>query len=362
MIALNCALCVACDAGQGPRDSNSSRQDQGLMRPDRAREIATDLGQSRLDASVDAYREMDYPLDDLIRFNHLQSLGTHNSYHRRPERSIPPWDYDHPPLDAQLDQLGVRQFELDLHENEPGIFEVYHIARLDALSTCSPLDDCLRTMRRWSQRNPQHHPLMVLLEVKVTVSAADEVVETLEMILRESWGAERLLKPAALIRDAESLREGLARQGWPTLGESRGQLMVVLHSGGALRNSLLSRPLQERLMFPDAYGNLEADYAAYHSINDPIEGATRIRSAVDAGHMVRTRADANNIEPRVLDRSRAEAALESGAHWISTDFPRAPTEMLYGFLIPAGTPSRCHPFTAPTLCESRFIERLNSAY
>ncbi|MEE2643641.1 MAG: Ca2+-dependent phosphoinositide-specific phospholipase C, partial [Myxococcota bacterium] len=304
IIALNCGLCVACDA-QAPRENNSAGQDRGLQRPDRAKEIATDLGLSTLDASVDAHREMDYPLDEVIRFNHLQSLGTHNSYHRRPERSIPPWDYDHPPLDEQLDELGVRQFELDLHENEPGIFEVYHIARLDALSSCSPLEDCLNTMRRWSQRHAQHHPLMVLLEVKVTVSTPGEVVETLERILRESWGAERLLKPAALIRDMENLREGLARGGWPTLGESRGQLMVVLHSGGALRESLLSRPLLEWLMFPDAYGNLDAHYAAYHSINDPVEGATRIRAAVEAGHMVRTRADANNVEPRALDHARA---------------------------------------------------------
>ena len=49
-----------------------------------------------------------YPLDDVLRFNHGQVLGTHNSYHLMPEQqTVPDWEYEHPPLDVQLGQCSV---------------------------------------------------------------------------------------------------------------------------------------------------------------------------------------------------------------------------------------------------------------
>ena len=38
------------------------------------------------------------------------------------------------------------------------------------------------------------------------------------------------------------------------------------------------------------------------------------------GYMVRTRADANTLEARVGDLARLQAALKSGAQFISTDY------------------------------------------
>ena len=305
---------------------------------------------------LDAAPPRNYPLDDLLRVNHLQALGTHNSYHRRPERSIPPWDYDHPSLEEQLGALGVRQFELDIHEREAGHFEVFHIERLDEETRCSPLAQCLRAMRRWSELNPQHHPILVLLEVKLTRSPPEEVIAALEEILEETWGREQLLTPALLMRDHETVRAGLEEEGWPTLGETRGRLLAILHTRGALREALRAGGLRARRMLPDAYGDLSAHYAAYHSINDPLASGEQIRAVVEAGHLVRTRADANNVEPLALDYARAEAALASGAHWINTDHPYPATAERYGFLIPGGTPSRCNPLVAPPECEAAAIE------
>ena len=134
--------------------------------------------------------------------------------------------------------------------------------------------------------------------------------------------------------------------------------MAVLHTGGSLRDAYLDAPggTKERLMFPDAYGNLEADYAAYHSMNNPIDGQAAIQAVVEAGHLVRTRADADGEESEALDYTKATAALNSGAHFISTDFPFAATETTYGFIIPEGTPSRCNPISAPADCNSADLE------
>jgi hypothetical protein len=44
-----------------------------------------------------------YPLDDLLRFDHVQLKATHNSYHIMTS-DIPEWEYTMQPLDAQLDR------------------------------------------------------------------------------------------------------------------------------------------------------------------------------------------------------------------------------------------------------------------
>ena len=49
-----------------------------------------------------------------LRINHIQVLGTHNSYHIEPfGPTIRAYDYTHEPLDVQAEDFAVRQFELD---------------------------------------------------------------------------------------------------------------------------------------------------------------------------------------------------------------------------------------------------------
>lgn len=302
-----------------------------------------------------------YPLDEILRVNHLQALGTHNSYHLASEINILPWRYSHLPLDEQLDQQGIRQFELDIYD-EANTLNVYHIERLDQNTNCETLELCLALMKSWSDGHQDHHPLLVLLEVKSSDRSASELVTALEVAAESTWSKERILSPGEVQRNYPNLRGGLEAEGWPFLGESRGKIILVLHTGGETREALLNgqNGLKDRLLFPDAYGDLEADYAAYHSINNPIQDFELIERVVQAGHLVRTRADVNGEETISLDTLRGEEALRSGAHWISTDYPQAPSEESYGFIIPQGTPSRCHPFMAPEQCESRAIEALSN--
>ena len=309
----------------------------------------------------EALSEPNYPLDDQLRVNHLQALGTHNSYHLASEINILPWRYSHLALDEQLDQQGVRQFELDIYD-QAGALNVYHVERLDQESNCADLSICLSLMKAWSDNHLEHHPLLVLLELKSSDRSAPEVIEAIENTVKQTWGPNRVLKPSDVQRNYPTLRAGLAAEGWPTLGESRGKVIFVLHTSGETREVLVNgeNGLQNRLLFPDAYGDLEADYAAYHSINDPIQSYELIEQVVRAGHLVRTRADVDSEQTVSLDYTRAEQALLSGAHWISTDYPRPASPDEYGFVIPQGTPSRCHPFMAPEECESIAIENLAS--
>ena len=107
----------------------------------------------------------------------------------------------------------------------------------------------------------------------------------------------------------------MLQYGWPTLGEARGKKLN-------------------------------------DSKNDPI--AARIA----AGYVVRTRADADTEEARHDDTSTRDAALASGATWVSTDYPVPNPAFGTGYFveIPDGHPARCNPINAPYGCRSTALE------
>ncbi len=302
----------------------------------------------------------EYPLDHVLRIDHLQAVGTHNSYHLAPDNdTVEEWQYSHEELAVQLGPQGVRQFELDVWwGEETGAFEVKHVLLLDEGTTCELLADCLAELRAWSDAHPAHHPLFVLIEPKdgFDVDRADFVVAELERTLEEAWPADRLVTPADVQGDHPTLREAVASDGWPTLGEGRGRLVVQLHDGGSLADfySEDATDLRHRLMFTNVAP--EHDLAAFVAMNDPVADFERIADAVTAGVIVRTRADAGRADFEDGDTSRRDSALESGAHLLSTDHPVPDPETGYSVSIPGGAPSGCNASTAPPECSSEAIE------
>jgi hypothetical protein len=292
-----------------------------------------------------------------VRWDEVQALGTHNSYHIAPDSPLLPWAYTHRPLDEQLG-IGVRQFELDVVIDEAGTeFAVFHVEQIDDKTTCATLTECVATMNAWSEAHPHHQPILVLIEPKDAVPAdeADAWLAALEGTIEGAWPRARLVVPDTIARNHGSLQAGLAAEGWPTIDELRGRALFVLHEGEALRDAFVAGGTEGRLLFPDAMGDLVVDWSAVHTINDPIGQADEIAAAVAAGQLVRTRADADNVEPSDNDTTRRDAALASGAQFVSTDFPE-PAPSGYVATIPDGTPSRCNPVRAPDGCTSESIE------
>ncbi len=304
----------------------------------------------------------EYPRDDTLRFNHLQALGTHNSYHvQTPGVELPEWAYTHLPLDEQLGLQGVRQFELDITLNaDTGVFDCYHVPMLDETSNCPQFSGCLGAMKDWSDRNPAHHPLWTLLEIKDVYDeeTVDDYLAALEAEILAVWPEERLITPDDVQGDAASLADALATDGWPTLGQLRGRALFVLHEGGAFRDHYTDggTTTAGRILFPDAGGSLEHSFSAVHTVNDPIGSIETLQAVVDAGHLVRTRADADSEVIETGDTSQREAAIASGAHFVSTDYPAPVDGVDYVVVIPDGTPSRCNPRSAPSECTSADIE------
>lgn len=111
-------------------------------------------------------------------------------------------------------------------------------------------------------------------------------------------------------------------------------------------------PLREQL----EYGLRSLELDVFH---DPKGGryAPHGLQLVEAGYMVRTRADANTIEARTGETRRREAAFASGAHVVSTDYYRPDSTMGTGYQVslPGGEPGRCNPLTAPDWCDRRTL-------
>ncbi len=298
------------------------------------------------------------PLDDLLRFDDLQALGTHNSYHVK-TTGVPAWNYDHAPLPIQLEEQGVRQFELDV-SFDPALGEhrVEHVPVLDAGTTCATLTECAADLWAWSRLRPAHHPLFVLVETKDAWDPAEGPahLDSLEDEVLAAWPRERLVTPNDLRRDAADLRSALEDEGWPTLGELRGKALFVLHDGGERRAAFVGAGLDGRVLFPDAMGDVDQPWSAVHTMNEAFD--PRIPEVVSLGHLVRTRCDSDTQEAIDEDTTRRDAALASGANFVSTDFPAPVDWSSYVVDLPGGTPSRCNPVSAPPECTSEAIEAL----
>lgn len=302
-----------------------------------------------------------YPLDDELRINHLQVKGTHNSYHLETEGvDIPEFQYNHAPLPDQLEEMGVRQFELDVHYHPGEGFRVYHVPVLDEGTTCATFVGCLGLLKEWSDGHPGAHLLFVLVEPKDDFDPVSIVghYEELEDDILAVWPLERIVVPDEVRGEYGTLQEAVTVGEWPTLGTTRNRVLFILNdSSFHQQNYVALYPnLAGALFF--ARGHPGDSFAAFVEYGNPVSSFDQIVAAVGEGYMVRTAADDYVVQARTNDHTRAEAALNSGAHLISTDFPAPVEKYDYWFELPDGTPSRCNPLTAPQECTPTALEAL----
>ena len=99
--------------------------------------------------------------------------------------------------------------------------------------------------------------------------------------------------------------------------------------------------------------------AAFAKLNDSVGDRKLIGQLVKQGFLVRTRADADTMEARTGDTTARDAALASGAQFVSTDYPElGPFGTDYIVELPGGGPARCNPVSAPKKCADRVLENL----
>lgn len=302
---------------------------------------------------------------DELQINQLQYIGTHNSYHIRvpgkSKREVPEWNYNHAPLDVQLDR-GVRSFELDLHYKE-GRFEVFHVPLIDEGTTCRKLSDALATVRKWSDAHRSHVPISFLFELKKEGPGLDrrirevdaEGLDRLDKVLCAGFPAERRIAPDDVRGGAETLREAVTSKGWPTLGASRGKVLFILHDEGNKRE-LYTREhpsLRGRAMFVRSDDKRE-DAAVLILDNPRSESINRMAKM---GYFIRTRAD-SDLRGNLADKqARRDAALAGGAHILSTDFPAGEAQAETGYVVEFSdaAQARVNPVSGPAALSGQTI-------
>jgi hypothetical protein len=314
------------------------------------------------------------------RLNQMQVIGTHNSYKMAPhsellklltlttKRLAESIDYSHRTLPEQFGRLGIRQIELDVFRDpEGGLFakpssrttlmnlgrdpgpdpnadgvldkpglKVLHVQDVDYATTAPTFRMALTQLRDWSSAAPGHVPILVLVELKdssVTglptrplpfdAKSIGEVDAEIDVVFPRS----AIFAPDDLRGEFESLPDAISKRGWPELKAVRGKVLFALDNEGKLRDLYLegSVNLSGRRMFVTAPTE-DHPAAAFFKINDPVRDFDKIRAAVRAGFIVRTRADSDTRQARTDDTAQRDKALASGAQFVSTDYPEPRAE------------------------------------
>ena len=342
--------------------------------------------------------------DDCVALNHVQVLGTHNSYHIEPRPELmaqllafsPMFleiQYTHPPLADQFGAEGIRQIELDVYadpqgglyahreglavigENpdsddpqlrQPG-FKVLHIQDIDFETRCVTFVDCLNDVKSWSDDHPGHLPIMILVEAEdeVLPPVIDFVIpipfgtaefDALDAEIRSVFPPERLITPDDVRQGLVTVDEAVRTIGWPTLKASRGKVLFCLDNAGKRDVYRSGHPvLEDRVLFTNSNaGSPDAGFVEQNDPHDP-----DIPGLVDTGYIVRTRADADTLQARSGDTTDRDAAIASGAQYVSTDYPVPDPRFGTGYFValPDASPGRCNPVNAPAGCRSAALER-----
>jgi|TARA_B100001971_G_C18199616_1_gene543714 hypothetical protein len=311
---------------------------------------------------------------NFLKLNEIQVIGSHNSYHIAPSEGMlaligsfmqdlaTSIDYTHLPLEEQFTTYGIRQIELDVYPDpEGGLFanrlgnaflgepvasgiaaldspgyKILHFPDVDFETHYITFRDALRTVKQWSEANPLHLPILILVEVKdegigdlisilngftdplpIDAAMLDDLDEEIRDVLGEEL--QKVITPDYVRGERETLEEAVLEHGWPTLGELRGKVIFALDNGGEVRDLYVEGypSLAGRILFTDSEpGSPEAGFL---KMNTPTE---EIEQRVLEGYLVRTRADSDTEEARTGETARRDSALSSGAQFISTDYYR----------------------------------------
>lgn len=223
---------------------------------------------------VDEHKFCDFDLDKAvngdIKLVDVQFLGTHNSYKREKSplekfygkfsRDLAEGNYA---FETPTDQLnaGIRSMEFDLYcktDKDRVTFHSFHIGYADMSSNAFDFAACLDEINLWSVNNPNHLPVTVIIELK----------ERGEMFPYKTVGKEQLGQLDALIKDRisnlytpsqafagyENLNEMRAYDDSPTLKETMGKVLFILHRGEQTENYIrMDETYQMQSMFPSGY-------------------------------------------------------------------------------------------------------------
>jgi hypothetical protein len=349
---------------------------------------------------------------DSLKLNEIQVIASHNSYHKKTDDDVFSFmksldslgvlpsnmsptelDYEHESLEDQFNQYNVRGLELDIFNdpnggqyyyrmgkylagnnaasnnpdlNTPG-FKLLHIVDFDFNSSHTTFKQALQAVYNWSVAHPNHLPIFINVEtneesvaamlpaipnltptILYDASACDKLDEEIKSVFGENL--DKVITPDDVRGNYSTLREAVLAGNWPNLGTARNKVVFIMQGAAESDYKAGHASLQGRAMF--VYASPSSNEAAFVILNSPVSDKAQIMQRVQQGFIVRTRSDSGTTEARTGDYTDMNAAFESGAQIVSTDYyradPRAGTPGWTDFHVqlPEGGVARINPVSA----------------
>lgn len=284
---------------------------------------------------------------DGVKFNEVAYIATHNSYQLT---SVPSYQkvyrdlenvtfglikgdaplYNSDTLTEQFN-LGIRSIELDIQTVVNGDnvnFVCSHSPLLDMTSSCYDFSLALEEIKMWSDANPRHLPISIIIEPKEFFLLENgmrffnaEYANKLDELLRNTFG-EKLITPAEMMGEHDSLREMRESDDWMKLEDCSGRVAVFFHDTDGVTSKYIKQDesIKTQAMFPMLrYKDRDKSYASVLIVNSPKDVSKYSEELIyEKNHIVRTMLDSFGNH----DDEKRKLCLESGAQILSTDYPR----------------------------------------
>ncbi len=284
-----------------------------------------------------------------VKFNEVAFLGTHNSYKMGTteafkklynaldvltfgavKREIGNFSAD--TLTEQL-QLGIRNLEIDIEtvvRGEEISFVVSHIPYIDNVSSCYDFKGALEEIKLWSDNNPGHLPVSIIIEPKSGVPAIDgmrnfniDYANALDSLVRSVLG-ETLLSPEEMMGDYPTFKKMRKNDGWLELGGTLGKVLVLLHDCDVTDEFIAQdETIKSRAMFPMLrYADRKKSYTSFILDNEPDKALEHEAESIEKHKLiVRTRADSfpNFSEKRYESVSKCSSQIISSDYVVRTE-------------------------------------------
>lgn len=284
---------------------------------------------------------------DGVKFNEVAYIATHNSYQLQ---SVPSYQKAYRDLetvtfglingdaptycsDTLTEQfnVGIRSIELDVETVVNGddvSFICTHSPLIDMTSSCYDFELALEEIKMWSDANPGHLPISIIVEPKEFFLLENgmrfinlKYANVLDNLIREAFG-EKLITPAEMMGEHGSLKEMREADDWMSLRDCAGRVAVFFHDTDGVTGRFIKQDetLKTRAMFPMLrYKDRDKSYASVLIVNKPDDIKKRSTELIyEKNLIVRTRVDSYGC----YNEEDRRKTLESGAQILSTDYPK----------------------------------------
>ena len=156
---------------------------------------------------------------------------------------------------------------------------------------------------------------MIDVEMKDT-TVTPATFDALDAEIRSVLSPDDLITPDDVRGTDPSLGHAIRTTGWPTLGAVRGRIMFMLDNESFAPIELAGPSVAARAGSCSRRRRRATTTPRSRKLNDPIADAPKIKAALAANMLVRTRADADTVQARsddttMRDRPRSPAARSS---------------------------------------------------